>query len=63
MPQRKAANVLPEPVGATTKAWEPAEMAFSAPVCASVGALNAPANHSRVAGLKRSSTEVVIPMV
>ena len=61
--QRNAASVLPEPVGATTRACEPEEMAFQAPFWAGVGAEKAPRNQSRVGRLKRSSTDVVIPMV
>ena len=51
---RNAASVLPEPVGATTRACDPEEMAFHAPSWAGVGAEKAPRNHSRVARLKRS---------
>ena len=46
---KKAASVLPEPVGATTRAFSSEEMAFQAPVCASVGRSKADPNHSRVA--------------
>src|SRR3954451_19530147 len=55
MDQRKAASVLPEPVGATTSAWAPFAMASHAPSWAPVGAGKAPENHSRVAGEKRPS--------
>ena len=54
--QRKADSVLPEPVGATTSACWPEEMASHAPSCAVVGAAKAPANHSRVAGVNRART-------
>src|SRR5207237_7606465 len=54
--QRNADRVLPEPVGATTRACSPACAARQAPSCAAVGAAKAPANQSRVAGEKRSST-------
>ncbi len=50
---RNAASVLPEPVGATTSACEPDEMAFQAPVWAGVGSEKAPRNQSRVGRLKR----------
>ncbi len=51
---RKAARVLPEPVGATTSTSEPAAMACHAPAWAAVGAENAPVNQPRVAGEKPS---------
>ena len=51
--QRNAARVLPEPVGATTRACEPEEMAFQAPFWAGVGAEKAPRNQSRVGRLNR----------
>src|SRR4051812_23199057 len=50
MDQRKAASVLPEPVGATTRADSPRLTAAQAPTCASVGAAKAPSNHAVVAG-------------
>jgi hypothetical protein len=49
---------LPDPVGATTRAFDPAEMAFQAPSCAAVGAEKAPANHSEVAGVNLLNTDV-----
>ncbi len=58
---RNAASVLPEPVGATTSACSPACAARHAPSCAAVGSANAPANQSRVAGEKRSSTALSTP--
>src|SRR5262249_61391850 len=49
--QRKAASVLPDPVGATTSVFSPHAIDVQAPACACVGALNAPVNHSLVTGL------------
>ena len=40
--QRNAASVLPEPVGATTRACRPALIASQAPACAAVGAAKRP---------------------
>ena len=57
---RNDARVLPEPVGATTSACRPVEMASHAPDCAAVGAENAPRNHAAVAGEKRSRTSVMV---
>ena len=51
---RKAARVLPEPVGATTSTSEPSWMACHAPSWAAVGAEKAPVNQPRVAGEKPS---------
>ncbi len=45
---------MPEPVGATTSACEPEEIAFQAPFWAGVGAEKAPRNQSRVGRLNRS---------
>lgn len=59
--QRNAESVFPDPVGATTSACFPAEMASHAPTCAGVGALKAPRNQSWVAGVKRSSTSLIPP--
>src|SRR5262245_22641434 len=56
MAHRKAASVLPDPVGAETSACRPDPIASQAPVCAAVGAANAEANQDRVAGEKRAST-------
>ncbi len=47
---RKAAKVLPLPVGATTRVSSPRAMAAHAPCCAAVACSKAPANHARVAG-------------
>src|SRR5690606_9460160 len=52
--------VLPEPVGATTRAWSPARTASHAPVCAAVGAAKAPANHARVGPEKPVSPSAVM---
>ena len=49
---RKAARVLPDPVGATTRVSSPRSMAFQAPACAGVGASKDSANHVAVAGEK-----------
>ena len=45
---------MPEPVGAETSAWAPAEIAGQAWTCAGVGSANARANHSRTCGVKGS---------
>ena len=55
--QRKAARVLPDPVGATTSALRPAPIASHAPVWAAVGAWNDASNHACVAGLNRPAPE------
>ncbi len=47
MAKRKAASVLPEPVGAMTSALSPRAMACHASACTGVGASKARANHSR----------------
>ncbi len=52
---RKAASVLPDPVGAMTNALSPAEIACQAPCCACVGAAKTSSNHVRVARVKLSS--------
>ncbi|GAA3422216.1 hypothetical protein GCM10018952_71570 [Streptosporangium vulgare] len=49
---RKAASVLPDPVGATTRVLSPRAIAAHAPSCAAVGAANAPANQSLVIRVK-----------
>ena len=53
MAQRNADSVLPEPVGATTSACWPREIASHAPSCAGVGSAKAASNHVRVGALKR----------
>ena len=47
---------MPDPVGATTRAWWPLLIASQAPSWAGVGALKLPRNHAAVAGEKRSRT-------
>lgn len=49
---RKAARVLPDPVGAITRASRPDEIASQAPDCAGVGASNALENHALVGAEK-----------
>src|SRR5262245_48301525 len=56
MAHRKAASVLPDPVGAEISACRPDAIASQAPVCAAVGAANAEANQDRVAVENRAST-------
>ena len=53
MPQRKAARVLPDPVGARISVWSPAAMAGQPCAWAAVGAGNEVANHARTGALKR----------
>ena len=55
---RNAASVLPDPVGATTRASSPLPMARQAPAWACVGSANAPSNQARVAGENPSSAPV-----
>ncbi len=52
---KKAASVLPEPVGATTSVCSPPEIACHACCCASVGRANAEPNQSRVMAEKPAS--------
>jgi hypothetical protein len=47
---RKAARVLPEPVGATTSVSSPRSIASQAAACAGVGASKDSANHAAAAG-------------
>ena len=54
-PQRKAASVLPEPVGASTSVWAPAAMAGQPWRWAGVGSGNDVSNQARTAGEKASS--------
>ncbi|SPB31591.1 hypothetical protein MAJHIDBO_01827 [Propionibacterium freudenreichii subsp. shermanii] len=49
---RKAARVLPEPVGAMTNALLPEPMACQAAICTGVGAANTSVNHVRAMGPK-----------
>ncbi len=53
--QRKAASVLPLPVGAQMSVWSPAAMAGQPSDCGAVGASKDAENHSRVAGSKGRS--------
>ena len=55
MPQRNAASVLPEPVGARISVCSPAAMAGQPCAWAAVGAGNEVANHARTGSEKRSS--------
>ena len=48
--QRNADSVLPEPVGATTRAWCPELIAAQAPAWAAVGASKLPRNQAAVGG-------------
>src|ERR1700680_3133177 len=50
MAERNAAKVLPEPVGAATNTWCPADSAGQAATCASVGASKVRENHAATAG-------------
>ena len=50
MAARKAASVLPEPVGAAMSVGRPALIAAQASVCAGVGAGKVLANHAATAG-------------
>src|ERR1700694_2413847 len=52
---RKAASVLPEPVGARTRTLSPSAIAGQASSWARVGDWKVASNHARVAGLKLAS--------
>ena len=54
--QRKAARVLPEPVGARSRVCSPREMASQPSSCARVGAAKLSRNQARAAGPKCSRT-------
>src|SRR3954451_22582547 len=56
MADRKAASVLPEPVGAATSVCLPARIAGHASSCAGVGPENAEENHAATAGWNCSDT-------
>ena len=56
MAHRNADSVLPEPVGATTKAFAPEAIADQAPICAGVGSGKAEVNQACVGSLNRAST-------
>ena len=55
MHQRKAASVLPEPVGAQMRVCEPLEIAGQPSACACVGSAKAERNQSWVADAKGAS--------
>src|ERR1700683_107870 len=55
---RKAASVLPEPVGAAMRVWRPALIAGHASACAGVGEAKVSANQFATAGWNRVSTPV-----
>src|ERR671935_2976442 len=55
MPYRKAARVLPEPVGAWISVWPPRAIAGQPSACAGVGSANACSNQARVSALKTAS--------
>ncbi len=63
--QRKAASVLPDPVGAMTRAFSPAATACQAPAWAAVGRANTSRNHVAVAGENTSrgsvGTSTILP--
>ena len=50
MTARKAASVLPEPVGAAIRTWRPAAICGHAACCAAVGAAKVRSNQARTAG-------------
>ena len=52
MPQRKAASVLPEPVGAQIRALAPREIASQPPTWAGVGLSKDASNQRRTGALK-----------
>src|ERR1700733_8495718 len=52
---RKAASVLPDPVGAAMRVWRPALIAGHALACAGVGEVKLPANQFATAGWNRVS--------
>src|SRR6266567_4412361 len=58
---KKAASVLPDPVGAMTSAFSPLPMAFHACVCAVVGSAKAPRNQDVVGSEKPASAPVAAP--
>jgi hypothetical protein len=55
---RKAASVLPDPVGAAMRVWRPALIAGHASACAGVGEAKLSANQLTTAGWNRVSTPV-----
>src|SRR4051795_1708498 len=56
MADRKAASVLPDPVGAATSVCRPARIAGQASSCAGVGPGKADENHAATAGWNCSGT-------
>ncbi len=63
MATRKAASVLPEPVGARRSVLSLREMGGQPSVWAAVGSPNVERNHSATAGWKTSSAGMEIPWV
>ena len=61
-PHRKAANVLPEPVGDKINVLSPEEMAGQPDACGGVGATNDVSNQARTEGANRSRTSADIPI-
>ncbi len=59
MPARKAASVLPEPVGAQTSVSRPRGMRGQPAACASVGAPKRRSNQAWTAGWNEASTSEV----
>src|SRR6476619_6753611 len=57
-PKRKAARVLPDPVGAWMSVWAPDAMTGQPRSCAGVGASKARSNHERVRSEKTSSAAI-----
>ena len=57
---KKAARVLPEPVGATIRAWLPAEISVHACSCTAVGAANTSSNQPRTCGLNNAKADSVM---
>src|SRR4051812_11648512 len=55
MPQRNAARVLPDPVGARISVWSPAAIGGQPWSWASVGAAKLDSNHARTGAENRSS--------
>jgi hypothetical protein len=56
MAARKAASVLPDPVGAAMRVWRPALIAGHASACAAVGSAKLSANQFATAGWNSAST-------
>ena len=56
---RKAASVLPEPVGAAIRVWRPALIAGQASAWAGVGAAKLSANQAATAGWKSSASSAI----